>query len=177
MRRSLIAERSVDMTEKDQWGYVEIIAKGSMGTTVSALGNYVEQVVAEFYAGLPDTKVEADAEEIAVQVRGHTYEFSPTMINEALHVEPLDEDEVEEETTLDSISKSELAEFLTEGTRKEWDNLTTADLSHRYGALMIIAAYNWISSTHKTHVFVDRARLIYKMARGIRVDMGILIFR
>ncbi|KAF2539213.1 hypothetical protein F2Q68_00022429 [Brassica cretica] len=168
MRRSLIAERSVDMTEKDQWGYVEIIAKGSMGTTVSALGNYVEQVVAEFYAGLPDTKVEADAEEIAVQVRGHTYEFSPTMINEALHVEPLDEDEVEEETTLDSISKSELAEFLTEGTRKEWDNLTTADLSPRYGALMIIAAYNWIPSTHKTHVSVDRARLIYKMARGIR---------
>ncbi|KAL0669697.1 hypothetical protein Bca4012_032401 [Brassica carinata] len=177
MRRSLIAERSMDMTEKDQWGYVEIIAKGSMGTTVSALGNYVEQVVAEFYAGLPDTKVEADAEEIAVQVHGHTYEFSPTMINEALHVEPLDEDEVEEETTLDSISKSELAEFLTEGTRKEWDNLTTADLSPRYGALMIIAAYNWIPSTHKTHVFVDRAWLIYKIARGIRVDMGRLIFR
>ena len=177
MRQNLIAERSVDMTEKDQWGYVEIIAKGSMGTTVSALGNYVEQVVAEFYAGLPDTKVEADAEEIAVQVRGHTYEFSPTMINETLHVEPLDEDEVEEETTLDSISKSELAKFLTEGTRKEWDNLTTADLSPRYGALMIIAAYNWIPSTHKTHVSVDRARLIYKMARGIRVDMGRLIFR
>ena len=177
MRRSLIAERSVDMTEKDLWGYVEIIAKGSMRTTVSALGNYVEQVVAEFYAGLPDTKVEADAEEIAVQVRGHTYEFSPTMINETLHVEPLDEDEVEEETTLDSISKSELAEFLTEGTRKEWDNLTTADLSPRYGALMIIAAYNWIPSTHKTHVSVDRARLIYKMVRGIRVDMGRLIFR
>ncbi|KAF3564507.1 hypothetical protein DY000_02012143 [Brassica cretica] len=66
MRRSLIAERSVDMTEKDQWGYIEIIAKGSMGTTISALGNYVEQVVAEFYAGLPTTKVEADAEEIAV---------------------------------------------------------------------------------------------------------------
>ncbi|KAG2277721.1 hypothetical protein Bca52824_060276 [Brassica carinata] len=169
MRRSPIAERSVDMTEKDQWGYVEIIAKGSMRTTVSALGNYVEQVVAEFYAGLPDTKVEADAEEIAVQVRGHTYEFSPTMINEALHVEPLDEDEVEEETTLDSISKSELAEFLTEGTRKEWDNLTTADLSPRYGALMIIAAYNWISSTHKTHVSVDRARLIFRQVMNLGV--------
>ncbi|KAF2563564.1 hypothetical protein F2Q70_00016510 [Brassica cretica] len=97
------------MTKKDQWGYVEIIAKGSMGTTVSALGNYVEPVVVEFYAGLPNTKVEADAYEIAVQVRGHTYEFSPTMINEALHVQPLDEDEVEEETILDSISKSELA--------------------------------------------------------------------
>ncbi|KAF3538148.1 hypothetical protein F2Q69_00021129 [Brassica cretica] len=151
--------------------------KGSMGTTVSALGNYVEPVVAEFYAGLPNTKVEADAYEITVQVRGHTYEFSPTMINEALHVQPLDEDEVEEETILDSISKSELAEFLTEGTRKEWDKLTTADLSPRYSALMIIAAYNWIPSTHKTNVSIDRAQLIYKMARGIRIDMRKLIFR
>ncbi|KAF3516070.1 hypothetical protein DY000_02061459 [Brassica cretica] len=177
LRRSIIAERSVDMTKKDQWGYVEIITKGSMGTTVSSLGNYVEPVVAEFYAGLPVTKVEADTEEIEVQVRGHSYNFSPTVINEVLNLEPLDEDEVDEETTLDGISKSELAEFLTEGTRKEWDNLTTADLSPRYGALMIIAAYNWIPSTHKTHVSIDRARLIYKMARGIRVDMGRLIFK
>ncbi|KAF3513634.1 hypothetical protein F2Q69_00009192 [Brassica cretica] len=139
LRRKIIVERLVDTTEKDQWGYVEIIAKGSMGTTVSSLGNYVEQVIAEFYAGLPVTKVEADAEEVEVQ--------------------------------------SELADFITEGTRKEWENLTTADLSPRYGALMIIAAYNWIPSTHKTHVSIDRARLVYKMARGIRVDMGRLIFK
>ncbi|XP_048615734.1 uncharacterized protein LOC125588439 [Brassica napus] len=151
--------------------------KGSMVTTVSSLGNYVEPVVAEFYAGLLVTKVEADAEEIEVQVRGHSYNFSPTVINEVLNLEPLDEDEVDEETTLDGISKSELAEFLTEGTRKEWDHLTTTDLSPCYGALMIIAAYNWIPSTHKTHVSIGRARLIYKMARGIRVDMGRLIFK
>ena len=41
-----------------------------------------------------------------------------------------------------------------------------------YGALMIIAAHNWIPSTHKTHVSLDRARLIYKMAHGTRVNMG-----
>ncbi|KAF3521178.1 hypothetical protein DY000_02061461 [Brassica cretica] len=156
LRRSIIAERSVDMTEKDQWGSDKIITKGSMGTTVSSLGNYVEPVVAEFYVGLPVTKVEADAEEIEVQACGHSYNFSPTVINEVLNLKPLDEDEVDEETTLDGISKSELAEFLTERTRKEWDNLTTADLSPRYGALMIIAAYSWIPSIHKTHVSIDR---------------------
>ncbi|KAH0873921.1 hypothetical protein HID58_071283 [Brassica napus] len=58
--------------------------KGSMVTTVSSLGNYVEPVVAEFYAGLLVTKVEADAEEIEVQVRGHSYNFSPTVINERI---------------------------------------------------------------------------------------------
>ena len=112
-----------------------------------------------------------------MRVRGQLYRFSPTMINEVLKLEPLDEDEVDEETALDGISKSELAEFLTEETRKEWENLTTADLSPRYGALMIIAAHNWIPSTHKTHVSIDRARLVYKMSRGIRVDMGRLIFK
>ena len=151
--------------------------KGSMGTTVSSLDNFVEPVSAEFYASLPVTKVEADVEEVEVRVRGQLYRFSPTMINEVLKLEPLDEDEVDEETALDGISKSELAEFLTEGTRKEWENLTTADLSPRYGALMIIAAHNWIQSTHKTHVSIDRARLVYKMARGIRVNMGRLIFK
>ena len=102
LRRKIIVERLVDTTEKDQWGYVEIIAKGSMGTTVSSLGNYVEQVIAEFYAGLPVTKVEADAEEVEVQVRDHTYHFSPTMINEVMNLEPLTEDEVDEETALDA---------------------------------------------------------------------------
>ena len=177
LRRKIIVERLVDTTEKDQWGYVEIIAKGSMGTTVSSLGNYVEQVIAEFYAGLPVTKVEADAEEVEVQVRDHVYQFSPTMINDILNLESLNEDEVDEETTLDAISKSELAEFLTKGTRQEWENLTTADLSPRYGALMIIAAHNWLPSTHKTHVSIYRTRLVYKMARGIRVDMIRLIFK
>ncbi|KAF3534381.1 hypothetical protein DY000_02038042 [Brassica cretica] len=175
LHRNIIDERLVDMTEKDQWGYVEIIEKGSMGTTVSSLDNYVEPVM--FYAGLPVTKVEADAEEVEVQVRDHVYQFSSTMINDVLNLESLNEDEVEEETALDAISKSELAEFLTEGTRKEWDNLTTTDLSPRYGALMIITAHNWIPSTYKTHVSIGTTLLVYKMARGIRIDIGRLIFK
>ena len=35
------------------------------------------------------------------------------MINDILNLESLNEDEVDEETALDAISKSELAEFLT----------------------------------------------------------------
>ncbi|KAF3498189.1 hypothetical protein DY000_02054506 [Brassica cretica] len=194
LRWSIIVERLVDMTEKDH---------------------------AEFYASLLITKVEADVEEVEVRVCGQFYRFSPTMINEVLKLEPLDEDEVDEDVekasmileswwlfkkrsfsnmvvtheeeaaktqlvsikedlvvrALDHNKKSELAEFLTEETRKEWENLTTVDLSPRYGALMIIAAHNRIPCTHKTHVSIDRARLVYKMSRGIRVDMGRLIFK
>ncbi|KAF3604573.1 hypothetical protein F2Q69_00033206 [Brassica cretica] len=42
---------------------------------------------------------------------------------------------------------------------------------------MIIVAHNWIPSTHKNHVSIDKARLVYKIARGIHVDMGRLIFK
>ncbi|KAF3495604.1 hypothetical protein DY000_02054089 [Brassica cretica] len=143
-----------------------------MESTVSSLGSYVEQVISELYAGIPNTKVEADTEHIAVKVRDHLYKFSPTVINEALEFEPLSEEEEDEDTTLDAILATKLAEFLIDGTQKEWENLTSADLTPCYGALMIIAAHNWIPSTHKPHVSFDRARLIYKMAHGTRVNMG-----
>ncbi|KAG2328032.1 hypothetical protein Bca52824_010760 [Brassica carinata] len=48
LKRKVIAERMVDMKEADQWGYLAVIKKGSMESTVSSLGVYVEQVVAEF---------------------------------------------------------------------------------------------------------------------------------
>ncbi|KAG2299428.1 hypothetical protein Bca4012_011007 [Brassica carinata] len=52
-------------------GYLAVIKKSSMESIVFSLGSYVEQVVAEFYAGLPDTKIEADTEEVAVKKQHH----------------------------------------------------------------------------------------------------------
>ncbi|XP_056853515.1 uncharacterized protein LOC130502801 [Raphanus sativus] len=177
LKRKVLAERSVDMKEADQWGYLAVIKKGSIKSTVSNLAVYVEKVVAEFYAGLPGTKAEADVDEVVVSVRGQEYKFSPALINNAIDWEPLTEEEEEEDTTLDDISVTELVSFITGDTRTEWDGLTTADLTPCYGALMIIAAYNWIPSTHKTYVSLERARLIYKMAHGVRVDLGKMMFR
>ncbi|XP_056848978.1 uncharacterized protein LOC130499095 [Raphanus sativus] len=177
LKRKVLAERSVDLKEADQWGYLAVIKKGSMESTISNLAVYVEQVVAEFYAGLPSTKAEADVDEVIVFVRGQTYKFSPALINNTIDWEPLSEDEVEEDATLDEISVTELASFITGDTRTEWEGLTTADLTSCYGALMIIAAYNWIPSTHKTYVSLERARLIYKMAHGVRADLGKMMFR
>ncbi|XP_056855224.1 uncharacterized protein LOC130504625, partial [Raphanus sativus] len=177
LKRKILAERSVDMKEADQWGYLAVIKKGSMESTVSSLAVYVEQVVAEFYAGLPSTKAEADVDEVVVSVRGQEYKFSPALINNAIDWEPLTEEEEEKDATLDDISVTELASFITGDTKTEWDGLTTTDLTPCYGALMIIAAYNWIPSTHKTYVSLERARLIYKMAHGVRVDLGKMMFR
>ncbi|XP_018443704.1 uncharacterized protein LOC108815671 [Raphanus sativus] len=177
LKRKVLTERTVDMKEADQWGYLAVIKKGSKESAVSSLAVYVEQVVAEFYAGLPSTKAEADVEEVVVSVRGQAYKFSPALINNALDWEPLTKEEEEEEAAMDDVSVTELASFITGDTRTEWEGLTTADLTLCYGALMIIAAYNWIPSTHKTYVSLERARLIYKMAHGVRVDLGKMMFR
>ncbi|KAG2323277.1 hypothetical protein Bca52824_016490 [Brassica carinata] len=119
-KRKVIAERLVDMMETDQ--------KSSMESTVSSLGSYVEKVVAEFYAGLPDTKVEADT------IRGHLYKFSPAMINEAQDLVPLSEEEEEEDTTLDAIPVTELADLheALEDTSRALQALTdiVKDLMH-----------------------------------------------
>ncbi|KAF8052708.1 hypothetical protein N665_1517s0001 [Sinapis alba] len=177
LKRKVLAERTVDIKEADQWGYLAVIKKGSMESTVSGLGVYVEQVIAEFYAGLPSTKAESDVEEVVVSVRGQAYKFSHALINSSLDWEPLTEEEEEEETAMDNVSLTELASFITRDTRTGWEGLTTADLTPCYGALMIIAAYNWIPSTHKTYVSLERARLIYKMAHGVRVDLGKMMFK
>lgn len=87
-----------------------------MESTVSSLRSYVEQVIAEFYDGLPLTKFEAYSEEVAVKVRDHLYKFSSAVINKLLGIKPLTEEEQNEDTTLDAISPTELVDFLTDGT-------------------------------------------------------------
>ncbi|KAF3569794.1 hypothetical protein F2Q69_00058808 [Brassica cretica] len=43
-------------------------------------------------------------------------------------------------------------------------------------ALVILSAYNWVPTSHKNVVSADRARLIYKMFHGIRIDVGEMFY-
>ncbi|KAF3524131.1 hypothetical protein F2Q69_00049709 [Brassica cretica] len=51
------------------------------------------------------------------------------------------------------------------------EHLNLVPLSEEKAALVILSAYNWVPSSHKNVVSADRARLIYKMFHGIRVDV------
>ena len=83
---------------------------------------------------------------------------------------PLSEEEVKADEMADALTIDELANFLTEGTLS-LRNLTTRYLSPCKAALVILSAYNWVPSSYKNVVSADRARLIYKMFHGIRVDV------
>ncbi|KAF2609044.1 hypothetical protein F2Q68_00044735 [Brassica cretica] len=88
---------------------------------------------------------------------------------------PLSEEEVKADAMADALTIDELAEFLTEGTFS-LRNLTTRYLSLCKAALVILSTYNWVPSSHKNAVSADRARLIYKMFHGIKVDAGEMFY-
>ncbi|KAF3595482.1 hypothetical protein DY000_02026329 [Brassica cretica] len=167
--REIIPERSVDLNAEDTWGFLDIIKKGHLERIVTGLVGYIPEIVKEFYAALPREITRASMDRVEVTVRGHRFEFSPTKINEYLNLMPLSEEEVKADEMADALTIDELAEFLTEGTLS-LRNLTTRYLSPCKAALVILSAYNWVPSSHKNAVSADRARLIYKMFHGIRVD-------
>ena len=127
----------------------------------------------EFYAALPGEMTRGS--EVIVTGRGQKYEFYPAMIDQYFDVSPLQGEELEVEETMDEVNSDELADFLTEGTR-EMKNLMTSSLSPCKVALLVLAAYNWVPSSNKNVVSIDRAKLVYKMLHGVRVDIGVLVY-
>ncbi|KAF2548067.1 hypothetical protein F2Q70_00021036 [Brassica cretica] len=149
--REIIPERSVDLDTEDTWGFLDIIKKGHLERIVTGLVG------------------------VEVIVRDHRFEFSPTKINEYLNLMPLSEEEVKAYEKADALTIDELADFLTEGTLS-LRNLITRYLSPCKAALVILSVYNWVPSSHKNVVSADRARLIYKMFHGTRVDVGEMFY-
>ncbi|KAF3609286.1 hypothetical protein DY000_02047026 [Brassica cretica] len=171
--REIIPERSVALSSEDTWGYLSIIKKGQLEKTVTGLGGYIPEIVKEFYAALPGEMTRGS--EVIVTGRGQKYEFYPAMIDQYFDVSPLQGEELEVEETMDEVNSDELADFLTEGTR-EMKNLTTSSLSPCKVTLLVLAAYNWVPSSNKNVVSIDRAKLVYKMFHGVRVDIGVLVY-
>ncbi|KAF2573926.1 hypothetical protein F2Q70_00005159 [Brassica cretica] len=103
------------------------------------------------------------------------YELSPAMIDQYFDVSPLEGEEVEVKATMDEVNSDKLADFLAEGTQ-EMKNLTTSSLSPCKAALLVLAAYNWVPSSNKNAASIDRAKLVYKMFHGVRVDIGVMVY-
>ena len=55
-------------------------------------------------------------------------------------------------------------------------NLTTSSLSPCKVALLVLAACNWVPSSNKNDVSIDRAKLVYKLFHGVHVDIGVLVY-
>uniref|UniRef100_A0A1J3GP32 Putative plant transposon protein domain-containing protein n=1 Tax=Noccaea caerulescens TaxID=107243 RepID=A0A1J3GP32_NOCCA len=170
--RGIIDEKIVDMQAEAHWGYPEIIIKGKFQPTVVGLGSYVRSVIVDFYSALP----ESEDESVKVFIRDQEYVFSPAVVNEFLGMETLSEAEMKKEADADSVSLKTLAQLFTADEKAEWSDISTIVMTPCFAALVVIASHNWIPSTHRNHVSIERAKLIYKLSAGIRVDFGQLVF-
>ncbi|KAF3605555.1 hypothetical protein DY000_02048393 [Brassica cretica] len=39
-----------------------------------------------------------------------------------------------------------------------------------------VDAYNWVPSSNKNAVSIDRAKIVYKMFHGVSVDIGVMVY-
>ncbi|CAA7056684.1 unnamed protein product [Microthlaspi erraticum] len=83
---------------------------------------------------------------------------------------------MKQEADADSVSLRELTRLFTTNDKAEWSEIYTLGLTPCFAALVIMASHNWIPSTHRNHVSEERAKLIYKLYKGIRVHFGQLIY-
>lgn len=149
--REIIPERLVDLEAEDTWGYLDIIKKGHLKSTVAGLVGYNTEVVKEFYAALPGEMTRTSREQVKVVIRGQRFKFSPAKINEYFNLDPLTSDEIEADEKVDALTSEELADFLTKGTLS-LKNLTTRPLSPGKTALVILSAYNYVPLSHNNVV-------------------------
>ncbi|XP_010463489.1 PREDICTED: uncharacterized protein LOC104744175 [Camelina sativa] len=171
--RNFTAERQLDMSKKDEFGFIEKILSLGLGPTIHDPSVYVKEIIYEFYANLPNRKAR---DGVQVFVREHWYEFSPKAINQDFNMAPLTRAEMKADAAVDKLSQDELAEFLSGEDKSTWATLKVADLPEESAALLMLAAYNWVPSKHRNHLSVKRARVVYKIIKGIWFDFGQLIY-
>ncbi|CAA7043510.1 unnamed protein product [Microthlaspi erraticum] len=170
--RGIIDERIFDLKVESHWGYPEIIIRGGFKSTVVGLGCYVRSLIVDFYSALPETRDES----VKLLIRNQEYVFSPAVINEFLRLPSLTEEEMKQEADADSVSMKELAQLFTDNEEAEWSEIYTLGLTPCFAALVIVASHNWLPSTHRNHVSEERAKIIYKLYKGIRVNFGQLMY-
>ncbi|EOA24640.1 hypothetical protein CARUB_v10017917mg [Capsella rubella] len=104
------------------------------------------------------------------------FEFSPTAINRALLQKPLTKAERRADAADNDIAIDQVARVLSGKDKSNWKGLSVKNLPAGVGALLMIAAYNLVPSSHKNHLAEKRARVVYKIFQGIRFDVGQLVY-
>ncbi|XP_019198083.1 PREDICTED: uncharacterized protein LOC109191866 [Ipomoea nil] len=103
-----------------------------------------------------------------VYVRGNFYDFTPDIINRCLGTS-----EIEQEIELNS---EQVAKELTAGNVSfEKNKIKAASLTSKYAILQKIALANWMPSLHESTVKWTLAELLYKIGKGVKINMGSII--
>ncbi|XP_019155875.1 PREDICTED: uncharacterized protein LOC109152678 [Ipomoea nil] len=163
-QKLLIIDR-LDSSEHIQ----EVLITNQLLGTVTNVEPYDEQVIQEFYCNLTKTtSVPSSPMYGNIYLRGKFYDFRPDTINSYLGT-PEAEQNME-------ISSEQVAQELTAGNVKfEKNKIKAASLTSKYAILQKIALSNWMPSLHESTVKWTLAELLYKIGKGIKINMGSII--
>ncbi|XP_023640099.1 uncharacterized protein LOC111831002 [Capsella rubella] len=151
-----------------------ILFRADLLPTVTEIDSFIETVVKEFYANLPEAEG-GDSEVLRVFVRGSMYEFSPSLINRLFQLPnepyPLNTSQLRAFGDLDAV-----AALLTDGQVSTVAEVSTGLLGDIIIVLHQISCFNWLPSTNHRALSPDRCVLLYLIAKGERLNFGKIVF-
>ncbi|XP_019177737.1 PREDICTED: uncharacterized protein LOC109172943 [Ipomoea nil] len=100
---------------------------------------------------------------------GKFYEFNPEIINNHLGT-------TSEEQGVQLESEQVIQELTAGNVSFDKNKIKAASLTSKYAILQKIALLNWMPSLHETTVKWSLAELLYKIGKGIKVNIGDIMY-
>ncbi|XP_031116507.1 uncharacterized protein LOC116020165 [Ipomoea triloba] len=175
-QRKILSERYLDVEKfKSQCQLMPVLEKINLVKSVTTQRSYPPIAIKEFYANLMKTIKEAGSQVYGrVWLRGKEYNFDTRTINLYLGINASDiEDPV--------IGENTITKVITGGTYSYWlaetNMLPAKSLTTKYAIMHKLAMTNWMPNEHRGGLNLLMATLIYKIGKGIPVDLGNIIFK
>ncbi|XP_031106260.1 uncharacterized protein LOC116010906 [Ipomoea triloba] len=175
-KRKILSERFLDVERfKAQCQLIPIFEKIKLMRSVINLKEYPPMAIKEFYANLMPTIKDTNSAQCGrVWLRNKYYNFTIGTINSYLGI---DADDLEDP----DIGVNVLTKVITGGTVSYWPTetnmLPAKSLTTKFAILHKIAMTNWMPNEHMGELSLLMATLIYKIGKGILVDLGHIIFK
>ncbi|XP_031106192.1 uncharacterized protein LOC116010829 [Ipomoea triloba] len=175
-QRKILSERFLDVERfKSQCQLMPVFEKLHLAKSVTTLNSYPPIAIKEFYANLMTTLREAGSSLYGrVWLRGNEYNFNPSVINMYLGIDASDIEDPD-------LGANTITKIITGGTYSYWPSetnmLPAKSLTTKYAILHKIAMTNWMPNEHRGGLNLPMANLIYRIRKGIPVDLGDLIFK
>ncbi|XP_019170436.1 PREDICTED: uncharacterized protein LOC109166007 [Ipomoea nil] len=171
IERKIISQKLLPIDKLDNPEQIQdILITSQLQGTVTNIEPYDEQVIQEFYCNMTKT-ISTPSSPLygKVYVRGSFYDFTPDIINRYLGT-PEAEQNME-------INSEQVAQELTAGNVIfEKNKIKAASQTSKYATLQKIALANWMPSLHESTVKWTLAELLYKIGKGVKLNMGVIIY-
>ncbi|XP_031090988.1 uncharacterized protein LOC115995986 [Ipomoea triloba] len=173
-KSKIFSERFLGVEKfKSQCQLLPVFEKIQLMRSVTNLKDYPPIAIKEFYANLMPTIKQAGSTQYGrVWLRGKSYTFTSTTTNMYFGI---DADDIDDPV----MGANTITKIITGGTYSYWPTetnmLPAKSLTTKHAILHKIAMNNWMPSEHRGALNLQMANLIYRIGKGIPVDLGDLI--